>query len=98
MTGSPGRLALAAEAFEQTLCVPNVRRAQLSFGAAWTAEWAVTVAVAILAFGHGGAAAVGIVGMTRMLPAALLAPLAAVVVDLHDRDRADRREPRARAA
>jgi MFS family permease len=87
MTGSPGRLALAAEAFEQTLCVPNVRRAQLSFGAAWTAEWAVTVAVAILAFGHGGAAAVGIVGMTRMLPAALLAPLAAVVVDRYRRER-----------
>ena len=82
-----GRAALAVDAFAQTLRVPNLRRAQLSFGAAWTAEWAVTVVVGILAFQNGGDTAVGIVGLARMLPAALLAPSAAVVVDRFRRER-----------
>ena len=84
---STGRAALAVDAFAQTLRVPNLRRAQLSFGAAWTAEWAVTVVVAILAYRQGGATAVGVVGLARMLPAALLAPSAAVVVDRFRRER-----------
>ena len=67
--------------------MPNLRRAQLSFGAAWASSWAVTVAVGILAYDDGGVAAVGIVGVVRMLPAALLAPVAAVVVDRYRRER-----------
>src|SRR5437764_11277971 len=81
-----GRLAQALQTFRATLRVPNLRRAELSFGAAWAGEWAVTVAVGILAFNHGGAAAVGLVGLARMLPAALLAPVAAVVVDRYRRE------------
>ena len=87
MTRAPGRLTQAISAFEKTLRVPNLRRAQLSFGAAWAGSWAVTVAVGILAYDNGGAAAVGIVGVVRMLPAALLAPVAAVVVDRYRRER-----------
>ncbi len=40
-----------------------------------------TVAVGVIAFRHGGAAAVGLVGVARMIPAALVAPLAAMVAD-----------------
>jgi MFS family permease len=81
-----GRSSHALGAFAQTVRTPNLRRVQLSYGAAWASEWAVTVAVGILAFRHGGAAAVGIVGMVRMLPAALLAPAAGVVSDRYGRD------------
>jgi MFS family permease len=87
MTGAPRRLTEALSAFKRTLQVPNLRRAQLSFGADWSSWWGVTVAVGILAFHHGGAAAVGIVGVIRMLPAALLAPVAGVVVDRYRRER-----------
>jgi len=45
------------------------------------------VALGILAFRDGGAAAVGIVAMARMLPAALLAPVAATFVDRYRRER-----------
>src|SRR5579864_1647518 len=86
MSGERGRLRQALSAFQQTVRVPNLRRSQLSFGAAWATEWAVTVAVGILAFRHGGATAGGIVGLVRMLPAALLAPIAAGVVDRHRRE------------
>src|SRR6188472_621132 len=80
----PGQ-ALAA--FQETARMPNLRRAQLSFGAAWTAECAVTVALGILAFRDGGATGVGLVAMARMVPGALLAPLASAVIDTRARER-----------
>jgi MFS family permease len=80
-----GRQAVAA--LRETAGDPNLRRAQLAFGAAWTADWAVTVALGILAFRDGGAAAVGLVATARMLPGALLAPLASVLVDTRRRER-----------
>lgn len=82
-----GRAREALAAFGVTARSPNLRRVQLSFGAAWVAEWALTVALGILAFREGGAAAVGIVATIRMLPAAILAPIGAVVVDRYRRER-----------
>src|SRR5215212_4663628 len=55
----------------------NLRRAQLSFGAMWAGEWAVMVTIGVVAFRHGGAAAVGLVALLRMAPAALLPALSA---------------------
>jgi MFS family permease len=66
---------------------PNLRRAQLSFGGAFASEWALTVGIGVLAYRQGGAAAVGVVGLARMLPAALLAPPVAIVVDRYRRER-----------
>jgi hypothetical protein len=39
------------------------------------------VAIGVVAYGHGGTAAVGLVGLTRMIPAAIVAPFAALVAD-----------------
>ncbi|MDT4932842.1 MAG: hypothetical protein QOK11_734 [Pseudonocardiales bacterium] len=63
-------------------------RAQLSFGAAFTAEWSFTVAVGLVAFADGGAVAIGLVGLLRLLPAALLAPVIAAYADRVPRERA----------
>src|SRR5215211_2081881 len=65
----------------------NLRRAQLSFGAMWAGEWAVMVTIGVVAFRDGGAAAVGLVALLRMAPAALLAPFAATVADRVRRER-----------
>jgi MFS family permease len=62
-------------------------RAQLSFGAAFTAEWSFTVAIGLVAFADGGAVAVGLVGLFRLLPAALLAPVIAAYADRVPRER-----------
>ena len=59
----------------------TLRRAQLSFGLMWAGEWAVMVALGVVAFRDGGAAAVGIVTAVRMVPAALMTPFAATVAD-----------------
>lgn len=59
----------------------TLRRAQLSFGLIWAGEGAVMVALGVVAFRHGGAAAVGVVTGVRMVPAALMAPFAATLAD-----------------
>jgi MFS family permease len=62
-------------------------RAQLSFGAAFTADWSFVVAIGLVAFAHGGAIAVGLVGLVRLVPAALLAPVISVYADRLPRER-----------
>ena len=81
------RLAIAAGAFASNARNPNLRRAQLSYLGAWTAEWAFTVALGIVAYRDGGATAVGLVGLVRMLPAAVLGPVLAPVADRGRRER-----------
>ncbi len=85
--GSRGRLRDAADAFTSNARNADLRRAQLSFLGAWTAEWAFTVALGIVAYRDGGATAVGLVGLLRMLPSALLAPLLSPIADRGRRER-----------
>jgi MFS family permease len=81
------RLKAAAAAFASNAVNGNLRRAQLSFLGAWTAEWAFTVALGIVAYRDGGATAVGLVGLLRMVPSAVVAPLAAPLADRGRRER-----------
>jgi hypothetical protein len=55
-------------AISVTLHRPPLLRAQLSFGAMWAGEWAVMVGLGVVAFRDGGAAAVGLVAVLRMVP------------------------------
>jgi len=65
----------------------NLRRLELAWGAAITAEWAHFVALGVFAYDAGGAVGVGIAGLVRMLPAALVAPFAASLGDRFRRER-----------
>ena len=85
--GVRGSLRLAADAFASNARNPNLRRAQLSFLGAWTAEWAFTVGLGIVAYRDGGATAVGFVALLRMLPSAVLAPLLSPLADRGRRER-----------
>ena len=58
----------------------------LAFGLACTADWAFSVALAVVAFDDAGAAGVGLVALARMLPSALLTPFVAAVADRARRD------------
>jgi MFS family permease len=80
-------LGKAAAAIVSNARNPNLRRAQLSFLGAWTAEWAFTVGLGIVAYRDGGATAVGLVGLLRMAPAAILAPLLSPLADRGRRER-----------
>ena len=65
----------------------NLRRLEVAWGAAITAEWAHFVALGVFAYDSGGTVAVGIAGLVRMLPAALIAPFAAALGDRFRRER-----------
>ena len=65
----------------------NVRRVQLAWGAAIAAEWAHFVALGVYAYDEGGATAVGVAGLVRLLPAAVVAPFAASLGDRFRRER-----------
>ncbi len=65
----------------------QLRRAELAWGASITAEWMHFVAVGIFAYEAGGALLVGVAGLVRLLPAALLAPFASALGDRFRRER-----------
>jgi MFS family permease len=65
----------------------NLRRVELAWGASIAAEWAHFVALGIFAYDAGGTTAVGIAGLVRMLPAAVIAPLASGLGDRFRRER-----------
>jgi MFS family permease len=65
----------------------NLRRVELAWGAWIAAEWTHFVALGVFAYTAGGASAVGIAGLLRMLPAALVAPFAATLGDRFRRER-----------
>jgi MFS family permease len=79
------RQALAA----LTAAVRNrdIRRVELAWGVAIAAEWAHFVAFGVFAYEQGGASGVGIAGLVRLLPAALVAPFAASLGDRFPRER-----------
>ncbi|MFD4421873.1 MFS transporter [Agromyces sp. NPDC058484] len=85
--GRRGRLRDAAAAFTSNWRNRNLRRAQLSFLGAWTAEWAFTVALGIVAYRDGGPVALGLVGLLRMVPSAIFAPLLSPIADRGRRER-----------
>ncbi|HEU5216558.1 MAG TPA: MFS transporter [Gaiellaceae bacterium] len=65
----------------------NVRRVELAWGTAITAEWTYFVALGVFAYQAGGATAVGLAGLVRLLPAGLVAPSAASLGDRIRRER-----------
>jgi MFS family permease len=82
--GRPGQVVSALGAAVRN---ENVRRVELAWGAAIAAEWAHFVALGIFAYDYGGASAVGVAGLIRLLPAAVVAPFAASLGDRFQRER-----------
>src|SRR5215211_192388 len=66
---------------------PGLRRLELAWVGSVTGEWAYVVALAVFAYEAGGATAVGLVGVIRFLPSAVVAPFAAVLADRYPRQR-----------
>lgn len=63
------------------LGTPGLRRVTTCFLLAELATWTWFVVLAVYAYAEGGAAAVGVAALARMLPAGLVAPLAGHLVD-----------------
>lgn len=59
----------------------NLRLAQLSSASAWTGEFLFVTATTVYAFDQGGAAAAGLIGFLRVLPAAVALPVLGTLAD-----------------
>ena len=65
---------------------PGLLRAELAYVGFNVAEWATWVSILAFAYGVGGAAATGLVAVVQLVPAALVAPLAAIAGDRYRRE------------
>jgi MFS family permease len=66
---------------------PGLRRVQLAWMATMVGQWAYYIALAVYAYDVGGAAAVGLVGLIRTVPAAVSAPFSSLLSDRYARER-----------
>src|SRR5215217_1352661 len=67
------------------LATPELRRVQAAWIASALGYWASFVLIAIYAFDQGGAAAVGLAALARMLPAGVTAPFTSLLADRRSR-------------
>jgi hypothetical protein len=84
MTDSP-----RSDSFRPTLVdalgTVDLRRLQLSWALTSFGQWAFFVILAVYAYEQGGASAVGVAALVRMVPAGLTAPMAGLVIDRSSR-------------
>jgi len=66
---------------------PALRRLELAWVGSIIGSWAYAIALVVYAYRHGGASAVGLVGLIRWLPAAVASPFSAILGDRYPRVR-----------
>src|SRR5205085_10903916 len=81
------RLGDSFRAFGAVLRNPNLRRIEFALAGSVAGNWAYGIGLAVFAFHAGGATAVGLVSLARMIPSALVAPFVAVLADRFRRER-----------
>lgn len=68
------RFAASFAAFRDVFRNPGLRRLQLAWVGSVAGQYSFAIAIAIYAYRHGGATAVGAMALIRTIPSALLAP------------------------
>ena len=84
-TETEGRARAAMRALRDVFRNPALRRLQLAWIGSILGAWAYIVALGVYAYDQGGPSAVGVVGLIRFLPAAILAPFTSSLVDRFSR-------------
>ena len=87
MTEEPGRLRESLSSFRSVFANRNLRRLQLAWAGSSLGTWAYGIALAVFAYQEGGAVAVGVVGLIRWIPAAIVAPFMGMLGDRYPRRR-----------
>src|SRR5215217_2588890 len=84
MADSQGRASFR-QSLADALATADLRRLELNWAGASVGSWTFFIVLAVYAYNEGGATAVGVAALARMLPAGLAAPFAGVVVDRRSR-------------
>jgi MFS family permease len=83
--GAEGRARGSLRALGAVLSSPQLRRLQLAWVGSILGGWAYLVALGVYAYEQGGASAVGLVGLIRLVPAAIASPFTATLADRFSR-------------
>jgi MFS family permease len=81
------RLGESLRAFGAVFRNEDLRRLEFAWSGSIIGQWGYEVALAVFAYRAGGATAVGLVALVRLLPAAIVAPFAALLGDRFRRKR-----------
>ena len=81
------QLREAGRAFSEVFRNPNLRRVEVSWAGTVCAYWIFIVTLGLYAYERGGASAVGLVGLLRVLPSVVAAPFGAMLGDRYRRER-----------
>jgi MFS family permease len=81
------RLEEPRQAFASVFTNPHLRRVEISWAGTICGYWMFIVTLAFYAYERGGPAAVGLVGLLRVLPSVFAAPFGAVLGDRYPRER-----------
>jgi MFS family permease len=87
LTSLQERSVEARRAFSAVFRNPGLRRVELSWTGTVCAYWIFIVTLSLYAYEQGGAAAVGLVGLLRVLPSVVAAPFGGVLGDRYPRER-----------
>ena len=87
LTSLRGRFGESLRAFAAVFANQDLRRVELAWSGSVIGQWGYEVALAVFAYRAGGATAVGLVALVRLLPAAVVAPFAALLGDRYRRRR-----------
>jgi MFS family permease len=79
-------LAQSARVFRAVFGNADLRRVELAFVGFNAAEWGAWVAILVVAYEAGGAAAAGAIGVVQLVPAAIFAPFASLLGDRYRRE------------
>ena len=85
MTGAARQIRESMRALGAVFANRNLARLIFGWGGMTFATWAYSLALAVYAFEQGGATAVGVAGLVRLLPGALASPFAGMLADRHSR-------------
>jgi MFS family permease len=87
MAGVLGRIRTTVHVAAEAARNPVLRRVELAFLAFNAVEYGSWVAILLYAYSATGPASVGLVALAQLLPAAIVAPLAATLGDRYPRER-----------
>lgn len=81
------RVGESLHSFGQIFGNPDIRKIELAWAGSVLGHWAYGIALAVYAYEQGGAPAVGLVGLIRFLPPAIVGPFTAMLADRFRRER-----------
>jgi MFS family permease len=81
------RVGESIQSFGRVFRNPDIRKIELAWTGSVVGHWAYGIALAVYAYEQGGAAAVGLVGLIRFLPPAIVGPFTAMLADRFRRER-----------